>query len=349
MFKISPVTLRRLVIFLTRVWRAFFLRVEVVGLENIPTTGPVILAPNHASNFDPFLVAMYVSADNGQILTHDAMPYAWPWSLVINALQPLVVKQSEGIGGLKTVREFLTNGGILCVFPEGGIWEKRLDDVKLGAAYLAAHTNAKIVPVALGGTYNLLHRMAYLRRPRVFIRFGKPIDPVAYLDKSSRRVPKEKLKEISTAITQNIYQLLPPEDQRRYDALQDEAYIAALDFIPAILRIPDMPPYPVLAEFFSKPNLSKPFQRRAEVAAFAQRMGRFVPAYQFHRAVMAMYDLTNNGMHGYLEERLGAEKVVQLQTELESLTHVAQQAVLADVAIRFVPLAHREEIIDVSA
>jgi 1-acyl-sn-glycerol-3-phosphate acyltransferase len=327
--------LRRLFIFLGFIVTQIATRVKVTGLENIPQDGPAIIAPNHASNFDPLYITPYVPFKKGQILTHDAMIYGFPFNMVIKAMRPLTVKQSEGMGGLKMVREFLANRGILCVFPEGGMWEKRLDDVKLGAAYLAASTNAKVIPVALGGTYRLWRKIIRLQRPRVSIHFGQAVDPAQYFDRStSRRIPREKLQEFSAAITHEIYKNLPEADQKRYYAMENQTYHAKVEFTPADI-MPTNLDFPVLSEIINKPNLFKPIGKKPEAAPFSKKLGQFVPASTFHVAIMSMQQTIHETLEKYLEERIGAEKTQALDTELNQLAEIATKAISANASVSF--------------
>jgi long-chain acyl-CoA synthetase len=160
----------------------FHLRVS--GLENLPSSGPYIVSPNHQSYFDPVVVASVVprnilvnsfAVGTSDIFGQGFMRHLARWIRVV-VLDPdanLIPAMRAGAYGLR-------QGRILLLYPEG---ERSIDGTprifKKGAAILSIHTQVPIVPVAIEGFYeawprskNFFQKLAPLE-----IVFGAPIYP----------------------------------------------------------------------------------------------------------------------------------------------------------------------------
>lgn len=313
-------------------------RTTVSGLENIPKQGPVIFAPNHASTYDPVVLANYLPLESALVGPGD-FKLLWPGSwLVENSGVITIMRGSVDRDSFKKMEAVLRAGKMLGIFPEGGTWEKRLEDVKSGVAFLSASTGAPIVPIALGGTYQVWKKMFRLQRPHVTIRFGTLLPPVQL--SGNRKTRQQELQDASVELMRVIYGMLPTEDQRRYDECAVQRFSATLDFIPHVMKKVQqgvLPLFSGLAELVSKPNLFSPLYLNAglPLRPFVQKLGRFVPAFEFYRATTALQEAFAGDFQGYLEYRLGDEKTAQVIQDLADLMPLAQEAIQADVAMRF--------------
>jgi long-chain acyl-CoA synthetase len=162
-------------------------RLRWTGLENLPSTRPFILCPNHESFLDaPLLTAILPRRELSDLFSLGYSDY-WNSSLTsrfaqwckIVAIDPnvnLVRAMQVGAVGLKHKK-------ILLIFPEG---TRSIDglvaDFKKGAAILAFELSAPIVPVGIRGTWEAWPRGGRFRLHPVEIVFGKPIDPLAFED-----------------------------------------------------------------------------------------------------------------------------------------------------------------------
>src|SRR6185436_7026033 len=148
---------------LARVIRALLFRVELTGLENLPTSGAYIISPNHQSYFDPFMLCGMLPFRVFQKLFFvGAVEYfetsLTQWFARIANLVP-VDPDSNLIPAMKAGAFGLTHGKVLVLFPEG---ERSIDGTvkkfKKGAPILAQHLQVPIVPVAIKGVYELWPR-----------------------------------------------------------------------------------------------------------------------------------------------------------------------------------------------
>jgi 1-acyl-sn-glycerol-3-phosphate acyltransferase len=161
---------------LTPIFRLLFL-MGVTGQENVPRTGPVVIAPNHKSFWDSFFITAVL---------HRRVFYMGKSELfqgrsgrLLLALGAFPVKRGESDAeAIETALAILKRGDVLCLFPEG----TRVSDPdalgipRKGAARLAIEGGAPIVPTTITGT----EKRRWPLPRRVQIAFGEPI-PVAGL------------------------------------------------------------------------------------------------------------------------------------------------------------------------
>lgn len=142
--------------------------VRVVGEENIPATGRIILCVNHLSNWDPVLLLLAQPRPIGFMAKAELFRFK-PLGAVLRAFRAFPVARGKGdTAALDTAVQTLEDGVIMGIFPEGTRSpDGRLLRFKSGAALIAARTGATVVPCGID------------RRCRAFrrttITFGKPL------------------------------------------------------------------------------------------------------------------------------------------------------------------------------
>jgi 1-acyl-sn-glycerol-3-phosphate acyltransferase len=107
----------------------------------------------------------------------------------------------------------IEQGGVLGIFPEGGSWAAVLRPPRPGAAFLAARSGARILPMGLFGFTHFFKRSQLGKRVPATVNIGKPFGPFN-LDIRSRE-GRQKLDQVGNEIMQHIAELLP-EDQRGF-------------------------------------------------------------------------------------------------------------------------------------
>lgn len=181
--------LYRLVRFLVGdlVLRPYF-RLGVRGLEHLPKSGAVILAPNHCSLLDPLVLQ---SALPRRIVF--LMTLAWYRRRLLRPffelMRAIAVRDDGGNrGALNAAAAALDQGAAVGIFPEGRISaDGTLRGFQTGAAVLAIKQRVPVVPVRIVGTLAALRKGARVPRPvRVTIVLGPALvaplcadDPVA--------------------------------------------------------------------------------------------------------------------------------------------------------------------------
>lgn len=150
---------------------------EIEGRENIPKSGPVILAGTHRSYLDP----PHLGVTTWRIVHFMGKIELWKhrfagWFLTQTATFP-VRRGLRDRQSLRIALEILDSGGVLGIFPEGARKDGPVvEDLHGGCVYLAQKANAPIVPVALWGTD---HLMGGDGKPHPFkkvrVKVGRPI------------------------------------------------------------------------------------------------------------------------------------------------------------------------------
>lgn len=137
---------------------AYFSKVEVIGQENIPTEGPVLLAPTHQARWDSLLVGL-LGKRAGRYLrfmvTADECLGIQGWFVRRLGGFPVHVR-SPSVQSLRHGVELLQGKEMLVIYPEGDIFRDRINPLKPGLARIALRAersrpnlNIQIVPISL--------------------------------------------------------------------------------------------------------------------------------------------------------------------------------------------------------
>lgn len=137
---------------------------RVTGRENMPE-GPCILAPNHCSYLDPFVLLAALPYDLRFVVRGDCRDQRAFGPLLVRAEHVLIerLQAERAVAGLGEVAARLRAGARVVLFPEGTFSrEAGLRPFKLGAFRLACETGVPVVPIALRGTRDALRDGSWL-------------------------------------------------------------------------------------------------------------------------------------------------------------------------------------------
>jgi 1-acyl-sn-glycerol-3-phosphate acyltransferase len=151
-------------------------RYRAIDLGNVPTSGPLILAPNHFSNFDHFLVAVLLEREV-QFMAKSQLfgPPALTYILSHGGAFP-VRRGHHDDEAFKTAHTILDRGGMVLMYAEGGRSRtKQLGTPKPGVGRLALESGVPVVPIAIEGSQHVRDTKKRLRVPKVTVQFGEPI------------------------------------------------------------------------------------------------------------------------------------------------------------------------------
>lgn len=149
------------------------------GVENVPAAGPVVLAPNHISFLDSFLL-MYGLPRKVVFLGKAEYLESWRTRIFRAAGMIPIDRGGKGlVASLGQAAAVLEAGGAVGIFPEGTrSRDGRIHEGHTGAAHLALRTRAALVPVGIIGTDRIQPPGARFpsRGGEVVMRFGAPLD-----------------------------------------------------------------------------------------------------------------------------------------------------------------------------
>ena len=154
-------------------WTVF--RARSITADNVPSVGPVIIAPNHFSYADHFFVACFLKR-RVRFMGKSQMfrgPMAWVYSH--GGVFP-VRRGHRDAEALTTARTILANGDTITMYPEGGRSRtgELAERARPGVGRLALESGAVVVPVAIHGAA----RVRNWRRgeiPRITVHYGRPM------------------------------------------------------------------------------------------------------------------------------------------------------------------------------
>lgn len=158
----------------------------IIGKENIPKDGPIIVCGNHKHLFDQCLPIV----STNRFLCYMAKkeyfdgPFAWFFKWV--GCIP-VNRSIKDTNAKEKAIEHLEAGGAIGIFPEGtrNRTKEFLLPFKFGAVSMAKKTNAKLVPFGITGEYKLNNK-------DLTVRFGKPFEVGKMsLEEANERLQKE--------------------------------------------------------------------------------------------------------------------------------------------------------------
>lgn len=150
---------------------AVLFRVRAIGAENVPTHGAAILAPNHFSNLDHFLLAMYVRRQVQFMAKSQLFVPPIDWIMNHGGTFP-VLRGRHDEEAFITAHTVLRRGGVVGMYGEGGRSRtKKLGKPKSGLGRLALESGVPVVPVAIHGSEHARD----LRFPKVTLQYGKAV------------------------------------------------------------------------------------------------------------------------------------------------------------------------------
>ncbi len=203
-----------------------YARITVVGLENLPMTGPLIIASNHLNDTDP-----------GILCTRIRRPIVFMAKIelfrvpglgqFLRAFGAFPVKRGEAdLSALRNANLALEKGMAVCIFPEGtreGPAEQ-LAEAWPGAALIAQRANATILPVAIHGSGRLGLPKMFLypfRKARITLTIGKP-----FVLAKPVRLNAEAAQDGTREIMERIAALLPEANRGYYGYVNSDANAA---------------------------------------------------------------------------------------------------------------------------
>ncbi len=152
-----------------------YFRLSRIGREHLPAEGPYIIAANHRSFLDPFVIATMARRPMYYVAKKELFSRSWQgW--ILNALGAFPVDRGAGDEqSIETAKAILARGDVVLIFPEGTrIRPGALGRAHRGVGRLALESGVPVIPVAVIGTESI--RRGWRIRPhKVRIRAGRPL------------------------------------------------------------------------------------------------------------------------------------------------------------------------------
>ncbi len=183
---------------------------EINGISNIPKQGPFIIAANHASYLDHYIMGCLIIPRLNKKLHFLAKKEHFDnflkkaWHTYGGAIP--VDREKGGKQALEKAVKALNEGEIIGIHPEGTrSLTGNLQKAKTGVARLALLAKVPVIPVGLIGTFEIMPKGKYIPKlKRATVNIGKPIHFPKYYNK---KINKRMLREATTKIMKEIARL----------------------------------------------------------------------------------------------------------------------------------------------
>ncbi|HSN94454.1 MAG TPA: lysophospholipid acyltransferase family protein [Anaerolineaceae bacterium] len=306
-----------------RVLLKLFARLTVEGLEKIPQSGPAILAVNHVHVLE---VALTVAIPNRQVelIGNGDIPFDPSYGWLANAYGFIPVKRgSLDREALQMGMDVLRQGGLLGIFPEGGIWDQANMEPQIGVSLIAQRTQTSVIPVACGGMKGAIRQVLRLKHPIITMKVGEAIPPPP----PSASYNKEALKAHASLILREIQELLP--EAERGSISEGENYsVTNLDIEGSEALEGGLPESEaiVLAKLLSTPSFLEILDYNLKLPVEPmQTPEKLWKAAHWRRSIDSLlsYDSENPGFFRY---RFGIEGGLQMGSALRRLRKFIERA-----------------------
>lgn len=188
-------------------YRLFFIPVKVDGLENIDKGQSYIIAPNHQSYWDAFLVYGFIGIKFKWMMKKELgrIPFVG-WACYMAGC--IFIDRSSRESGMNSIRKAeskLKNGMSVVIFPEGTRTpDGKMGKFKRGAFLISEELGLPILPVTIDGNYDVMSRHAKsVTWHPVHMTIHKPVWP-----RSNKETSETELKAIMNETSNEVYNII---------------------------------------------------------------------------------------------------------------------------------------------
>lgn len=169
-----------LICLIVRTWFRLVHSARVFGVENVPATGPLLVAANHQSYYDPPIVSSFVTHRHLDFIAKAGLFRFKPFAWLISFLNSVPIREDQGdTAAIKETIRRLEKGRAVLIFPEGSRSpDGAMHEFKRGVALLVKKARCPVVPVAVEGVYDVWPRgrsLPRLFRGPLYVKYGKPL------------------------------------------------------------------------------------------------------------------------------------------------------------------------------
>lgn len=159
-------------------------KIDVVGIDNIPKEGGVILAPNHKSNWDPIFIVSAIKNRTLNAVCKKELAYNSLMSKILDKLGVIPINRDvPEVSSVKKIIRFLKDGSAVVIFPEGTRVEgSELGEAKKGVAVFAIKGKAPIIPISIKTSYKLFSKVSIIIGEPIYVDeyIGKKVTDIEY-------------------------------------------------------------------------------------------------------------------------------------------------------------------------
>jgi len=190
----------RFVINIFKGFSKIFFKYEVIGAENIPDRGNIVIASNHKSNLDPIFLAAAIENREIAAIAKKELFKVKPLGFILKKLHVMPInREKPDVSTIKTILRSVRDGYVLGIFPEGTrIKGDSFGKAKAGLSVFTIKSKSKVVPVSIISKYKLFSK--------VIVYIGEPISFEEHFKEKLSNDDHERIsQEILEVIKQNYF------------------------------------------------------------------------------------------------------------------------------------------------
>jgi 1-acyl-sn-glycerol-3-phosphate acyltransferase len=184
-----------LVRILTSLYGYTFLRTRAIAVENVPGSGAVILAPNHFSFMDHFLMGCYIRRKVRFMAKSQLFKKPMQFIYTHGGVFP-VRRGARDQETFITARAIMDRQGAIAMYCEGGRSRtgKLAESAKPGIGRLALETGAPVVPIAIHGS-SKVRNWKRLQFPKITVHYGEPMrwEPIVEPTREQQQIVADQI------------------------------------------------------------------------------------------------------------------------------------------------------------
>ena len=305
-------------------------KLEILGRENLPQRGPFIVVGNHTAALEAVLMNVCTPWQIEMLGAAD-IPHELISQIFMRAYGLIPIRRGHfDRTALQTAVNILQQGGIVGIFPEGGIWEPGEMKAQSGVAWLSFRGKAPVLPIGFSHTFGALNLALQFKRPAIEMRIGDVIAPIQIATGTSR---KKGFADYSRRVMAAVRALMSADDiSHQVDILNEqfELKIQVKD-----LELRDIPAPPdliikhdlALTKLLHRPAILKLFRKNLALdTASLENLDRVHDPQILSNSLQQIIDYLENHNPYLLTYRFGPKTAENMYLGLKELAAVAQWA-----------------------
>lgn len=156
----------------------WYWKARVFGDDQVPSEGPLLVAANHASYLDPWVIGGLFPRRPVRFLINEPWFHrSWLWTRAFEGFAVIPAAADDPGETLRRVFESLGRGDVVGIFPEGRIArDGRIGAGRTGIARIAAASGVPVVPCGIRGAFDCLpHHRRFPHRHPIHLHIGRPV------------------------------------------------------------------------------------------------------------------------------------------------------------------------------
>jgi 1-acyl-sn-glycerol-3-phosphate acyltransferase len=222
-----------------RILMPLLTRTTVTDRGNLPGRGPLLVVGNHMATMEVVLMLINAPWQLEMLGAGDINPP--PWMHVLTRLYGFIPVNRGNFDreAITQALGVLQQGGIMGIFPEGGVWDPGAMEAKRGVAWLSYYGRTPILPIGFGGVEGAMNQLFKLKRPQLAMDVGEVMPPVTLPAGTPRR---QGLQQAANRIMEAIEALIPEAYRAQHPEIIEEHFVLQVTVQDAQSRNIPIPP-----------------------------------------------------------------------------------------------------------